>query len=288
MKALIFGANGQDGYYLRKYLETQDIEVMGISRSGDFPFVDLTSFDAIRELLASFNPDYIFHLAANSTTRHDAWAENHATISTGTMNLLEAAKRALPDARIFISGSGLQFKNTGKPISESDPFEPTSPYAVSRIHSVYAARYYRNFGMKIYAGYFFNHDSPLRSEKHVTKKITEAVKRISAGDRQKLEIGNVHVRKEWGYAGDIVKGIWTLVQQDNVFEAVIGTGKDYSIKDWLEVCFAEFGYTWQDHVTQVPGFVSEYSTLVSNPTLINSLGWKPEVSFKDLAKMMLH
>src|SRR5688500_16011950 len=133
MKALIFGANGQDGYFLKHFLEPENIEVMGSSRSRDFPFVDITNFDAMRKLSCSFKPDYIFHFAANSTTRHDAWGENHATISTGTMNLLEAAKQVLPSARIFISGSGLQFKNTGKPISESDPFEPTSPYAVSRI-----------------------------------------------------------------------------------------------------------------------------------------------------------
>src|SRR4029079_12519546 len=114
-------------------------------------------------------------------------------------------------------------------ISETDPFEASSIYAVNRIHTVYAARYYRALGVKAYVGYFFNHDIPLRSERHINKKIIEAAKRIAAGSKEKLEIADVNVKKEFGFAGDIVKGIWSLVDQDTVPEAMIGTGKAYAI-----------------------------------------------------------
>jgi GDPmannose 4,6-dehydratase len=287
MNAIIFGASGQDGQYLSKLLAAKGIKVIGISRSKKFLQTDITEFEQIHKLVDKNKPDYIFHLAANSTTRHDAWQENHETICTGSLNMLEAVHKTSPDTKIFLSGSGLQFRNNGKPIKETDPFEATSQYAISRIHSVYAARYYRSLGIKAYVGYFFNHDSPLRSEKHISKKISEAVKRIHSGIEEKLEIGNISVRKEWGYAGDIVNGLWALVNQENIFEAIIGTGEAYSIEQWLEACFSLIGKDWHDYVVESKTFISEYKTLVSNPALINSLGWQPEISFHQLAKMML-
>ena len=119
----------------------------------------------------------------------------------------------------------MQFVNQNKPIKETDAFEARDPYSVSRIHSVYAARYYRRLGIKTYVGYFFNHDSPRRTERHMAKKIAEVVKRVAKGSTEKLEIGDSSVIKEWTYAGDVVKGIFTLVQQDTVLEANIGSGK---------------------------------------------------------------
>jgi GDPmannose 4,6-dehydratase len=287
MIALIIGANGQDGYYLRELLQENKIDTVGISRSGGFLNINLTDPLEVSSLLKTKMPDYIFHLAANSTTRYDVWRENHDTISTGTLNVLEAARLIVPESKIFLSGSGLQFVNNGVPITESDPFDATSMYAVSRIHTTYAARYFRSLGLKVYNGYFFNHDSPLRSEKHVAKRITEAVRRIFEGSGEKLEIGNIAVRKEWGYAGDSVNAVWKLVNQESIFEAIIGTGEAYSIKEWLELCFKQKGLNWEDHVTEIPGFLPEYSVLVSNPSLIKSLGWQPKVLFEDLSKMML-
>ena len=213
--------------------------------------------------------------------------ENHTTISTGTLNILESVRNFSPLTKVFISGSGLQFKNENKPIKETDPFEARDPYCVSRIQSVYAARYFRTLGTRVYVGYFFNHDSPMRTERHMTKKIAEAAKRIAAGSNEKLEIGDIDVIKEYTYAGDIVKGIWTLINQEEISEANISSGQGYSIEDWLLECFEQVNKNWKEHVIIKKDFIPEYKKLVSDPSLIFSLGWKPEVSFHELAKIMM-
>ena len=287
MKAIIFGANGQDGFYLKELLQQMNCEVIGISRNGGFLQIDIASYTAVSEIIAREQPDFIFHLAANSTTRHDALFENHSTISTGTLNILESVKTQSPLTKVFISGSGLQFKNEDRPIKETDDFEARDAYSIARIQSVYAARYYRRLGVKTYVGYFFNHDSPRRSERHMAKKIAAFAKRVGEGSKEKLDIGDITVVKEWTYAGDIVKGIITLVLQDEVFEANIASGLGYSIEDWLNVCFKLIGKNWQDFVVLKNDFTPEYKSLVSDSSLIFSLGWKPETSFEELAKMMV-
>ena len=267
-------------------LQKIEFKVIGIARTDSN--TDLKSFESVGELVRKTTPDYIFHLAANSTTRHDALFENHATISTGTFNILEAVKIYSPQTKVFISGSGLQFVNTEKPIKESDNFEARDAYSVSRIQSVYAARYYRKLGLQVYVGYFFNHDSPRRTERHMAKKISEAVLRISNGSDEKLSIGDISVIKEWTYAGDIVEGIWTLVLQDKIFEANISSGLGYSIEQWLNICFECVGKKWPDHVILKNDFNPEYKMLVSDPSIIHSLGWSPKVSFNEMAKMMMN
>ena len=288
-RALIIGANGQDGIYLTKLLNSQGISLMSISRSGVGLIGDVGNFDFIQQQIRNYQPDYIFHLAANSTTKHDAVFENHNSISLGSINVLEATMRHCPKARIFLSGSALQFKNLGQPIDEKTPFEATSPYAVSRIASVYSARYYRQkYNLKIYIGYFFNHDSPLRTEEHINQKIIRAVQRINNGSLEKIELGNIAVKKEFNYCGDIVDAIWLLINQNTIFEAVIGSGKAYSIRDWLEYCFKKIHRDWIDYVHLNNSFVPEYDTLVSNPKLIQSLGWVPKTSFTQLADLMMN
>jgi GDPmannose 4,6-dehydratase len=284
---MIIGSNGQDGHYLSELLKHEGWEVLCHGRpmqKGDF---DLRDFNSVSAEVNEKKPAFLFHLAANSTTRHDVMFENHATICTGTINVLEAVRLHSPDTKVFVSGSGLQFRNDGMPINEQTTFEARDPYSVSRIHSVYAARYFRTLGIKTYVGYFFNHDSPLRSSRHVSKKITDAVNRIAGGSKEMLEIGDVEVVKEWGFAGDIVQAIWTLVNNETHFEAVLGTGDGYSIREWLQVCFDRAGLRWQDHVKIMPDFKAEYGSLVSNPSLIRSLGWQPKVSFEQLAEMMM-
>lgn len=288
MKAVIFGANGQDGFYLIELLQKQAIEVIGVSRNGDFLRTDIANYSEVVELINKNQPDYLFHLAANSTTRHDVMFENHHTISTGTLNILEAVKNYSPHTKVFISGSGLQFINNGMPIKETDAFEARDPYSVSRIQSVYAARYFRNlFGIKTYVGYFFNHDSPRRSERHVAKKIAAAALRISKGSNEKLEIGDTGTIKEWAFAGDIVEAVWQLVNQDKIVEANLSSGIGHSIEEWLNECFGLVNKRWEDHVITAAGFKAEYNTLVSDASLIRSLGWKPATTLNDLAKMML-
>ena len=287
MKAIIFGASGQDGYYLSALLKQQNYEVIGVSRQGDFLKNDISDYNLVAELVNQYKPEYIFHLAANSTTNHTALFENHATIATGTLNVLEAVKKNSPGTKVFISGSGLQFKNDDKPIKETDPFEARDAYSVSRIQSVYAARYFRSIGIKAYVGYFFNHDSPMRTERHMTKKISEAAKKIGAGSNEKIVIGDIEAVKEYTHAIDIVKGIWTLVNQDKIFEANISSGKGYSIKDWLDQCFSMINKNWQDYVTINSDFIPTYKQLVSDPSRIFSLGWRPEISFEELAQLMM-
>lgn len=290
MNALIFGAAGQDGYYLTKLCQSKGILAIGISRSASSAndlAGDVSRYDQVKKFVKEYQPDYIFHLAANSTTRHDALFENHETISTGTLNILEAVKKYSPDSKVFLTGSGLQFKNNGKPISEEDPFEASTPYSVARIHSAYAGRYYRSLGAKVYIGYLFHHESPLRKENHVSKKIASAVKRIGEGSHEIIELGDIIVEKEWTFAGDVAQGILTLVGQDQVYEAVIGSGMTHSIENWLEHCFGLIGKSWRDHVRLLKGFTPEYKRLVSNPVTINSLGWSPRIGFAELAKMMI-
>lgn len=287
MNAIIFGVNGQDGHYLSALLNGLGYKVIGISRRDNLPQADISDYHSVVELIAGHMPDFVFHFAANSSINHETLFENHATIATGTLNILEAVKIYSPATRVFISGSGLQFSNADKPIKETDPFEAGNAYAMSRIQSVYAARYFRSLGVKTFVGYFFNHDSPLRTERHMTKKIAEAAKRIGKGSNEKLVIGDIEAIKEYTFAGDIVNGIWTLVNQDKVVEANISSGKGYSIKEWLVQCFNLINKNWQDHITIDPSFVPDYRQLVSDPSLINSLGWKPSMGFEDLAKLMM-
>jgi GDPmannose 4,6-dehydratase len=284
MKALLFGVNGQDGYYLARLLQGEGLDVLGIGRGSA---VNLSRYESVKKIVEETKPDFIFHLAANSTTSHDAMFDNEATIAQGSINILEAVKNHSPKSKTFISGSGLQFKNSGKPIRESDNFEANSAYAVSRIHSVFAARYFRTFGLKVYVGYFFNHDSPRRSERHMTKRISEAAKRIAAGSNEVLEIGNISTVKEYGYAEDIVRGLWSLVRQVSIFEANIGTGKGYSIENWLDICFTSVNKNWHDFVALKPGFKSEYDRLVCDPSLMTAIGWEHQTSIEQLARIMM-
>ena len=287
MKAVIIGANGQDGFYLTNLLLQKGVEVIGISRNGNFQTLDITNFEECSLFIKNEKPDFIFHLAANSTTNHNALFENHQTISTGTLNLLESIKNYAPRTKVFISGSGLQFKNNGIPIKETDLFEANDAYSVSRIQSVYAARYFRSLGLKVYVGYFFNHDSPRRSERHVTKMISQTAKRIAAGSSEKLQIGDMSVMKEWSYAGDVVEGIWLLVNQENIFEANISSGLGYSIQEWIEICFSLCKIPVEGNIVQLHNFIAGYKILVSDNSVIKSLGYGPQISFKELAKIML-
>ncbi|MHB8844106.1 MAG: GDP-mannose 4,6-dehydratase [Nitrospirota bacterium] len=287
MKAIIFGANGQDGHYLAEQCRRKNIEAISVSRSGDHLRCDVSDRERVEQLITTNKPAYIFHLAARSTTRHDALFENHATIATGTLNILESVKDHSPSTRVFITGSGLQFRNTGNPISERDAFEASSAYSVARIHSAYAARYYRSLGLKTYVGYLFHHESPLRKSSHVCQMIAQSVKRISEGSTEVIEIGDITVEKEWTFAGDVARGIFALIEQDAVHEAAIGSGRAYSIEHWLEQCFQIIGRDWRNHVRLRGGFTPEYKRLVSDPSTMNALGWFPEIDLPKLADMMI-
>jgi GDPmannose 4,6-dehydratase len=287
MKALVFGANGQDGGYLIEALRGRAIEAAGYSRSGPWAHLDVADGAAVDAAFALHRPDLVFQLAARSTTRHDALFENHATIATGALNVLESASKHAPGARVFIAGSGVQFENRGAPIDEDTPFAANNAYAIARIQSVYAARYYRARGLRTYVGYLFHHESPRRGPGHLSREIAQAARRIAAGSGETLEIGDPSVVKEWTFAGDTVEGILALVTQDVLAEAVIGSGEGHAVEEWLDVCFARVGLSWRAHVRGKPAFRPEYPYLVSRPARLRALGWTPRVAFPELAAMMM-
>ncbi len=286
--AIIFGSSGQDGFYLKELLLTKKVRVITVSRSSGDYIGSVGDFEFVNNLIKLLNPKYIFHFAAVSTTKHEVILENNISISTGTINILESAKRYSPDTKIFISGSALQFLNTGSPIDENTPFDFLSPYAISRNHSVHMARYFRHtFGIKIYVGYFFNHDSPLRSEMHINQKVVAHVSKVLNGSYEKLTIGNINVKKEFNYAKDIVEAVWLLINQDIIYESVIGSGVAHSIKDWVKYCFDKYSLNWENHVVIDPSYKYDYEILVSNPKLINNIGWIPNSNIYQLADLML-
>jgi GDPmannose 4,6-dehydratase len=287
MRALVFGANGQDGVYLCELLGQRGVESVGVSRSSANRAADVGCLADVESLVREILPDYVFHLAANSTTQHDALFENHVTIATGTLNILECVRRHCPDARVFIAGSGLQFANTGAAIDEACPFEAASPYAASRIAAVHAARYFRRLGVRAYVGYLFNHESPLREPQYVSRLIADAARRIAGGSGEVLEIGDPGVVKEWTFAGDVARAMLTLVMQEELFEVVIGSGKGHSVEEWLEACFSRVDLSWRDHTRVRADYDAGYASLVSSPKLLRKLGWRPRVGFDDLADMMM-
>jgi GDPmannose 4,6-dehydratase len=286
--SLIFGINGQDGFYLNSLLNNNNVNVIGISRSNSqFTIGDVSDYEFVERLIKHYKPGYIFHFAANSTTRHDAIFENFQTITNGTLNILESVNRHSKHSKVFIAGSGLQFVNTGDLISETDPFEAKDSYSMSRIQAIYTARYYRELGVRVYVGYLFNHDSPMRSARHINQRIVQTAQRIAAGSPEKLILGDVTVKKEFTFAGDIVRAIWKLINNDTIFETVIGSGEAYSIAYWTDLCFKHYNLNWQDHFAVDAGFSSNHRILVSDPATMASLGWRPGVSIDQLALMML-
>ncbi len=288
MKAIIFGIGGQDGYYLRELLNADNITVIGVSRkNGDWLRGNISDICFVEELVKREQPNYIFHLAANSSVKHEYLLENYATITTGSINVLESVYKYSPKTKVFLSGSALQFKNHGLPIKADDSFEGRDPYSVARIQSVYMARYYKALGLQVYVGYFFHHDSPLRSERHLNMQIINAVKKVRLGKAEILELGNLDVIKEYNYAADMMSAIWALVNQEVIFESTIGCGTGYSIKDWLKICFEKIGAEWQDHIRKKDGYQPDFKILVSDPSVISSLGWKPKTDIYGLADILL-
>lgn len=281
MKAVIFGANGQDGHYLSELCKTMSVEVVPIGR-GQLRG-DLQTPNSLKWLLLDNHPEYIFHLAATSTTKHEDAADNHAAIATGTFNLLEAVRLHAPTVRVFVAGSGYQFRNTGEPIRETDPWEPRSVYASARCYANLLCRTYRDMGLRVYFGYFFHHESPLRKARHIAQQIASA-----ARSGIPIEIGDLNSRKEWTFAGDVVKALWHLVTQDAVTEANIGTGDGRTIGEFVEACYGAANLNWRDYVKPREGFIPDFNSMTCDPTRIFSTGWRPTVSLHDLARMMVH
>jgi len=277
--AIITGSNGQDAFYLAEILQANNIIHTMVHRASG---VNLADLSVVNDLVIGTRPDYIFHLAAHSTINHDHAIHNHETIASGTLMLLEAARKIVPKCRIFLPGSAYQFKNDGNPIKETDPWETRSVYCAARGYSNLLARAYRHMGLHVYFGYFFHHDSPRRHARHISQRIASA-----AREGREVEIGNMEVVKEWTWAGDTVQAIWSLVNQEKIWEANLGTGIGHSIAEIAQACYAVKGLDYRSYVRPRTDFVPEYSRLTCDPTRIFETGWRPLHDLNYLAEQMV-
>jgi len=287
MNAIIFGASGQDGHYLARILKREGLEVAAVSRHSPGLQLDVSDALGVRNIVRKLKPKYIFHLAATSTISHDALWSNHASIASGTLAILDAVAHEHPLAKVFIAGSALQFVNRGEPIDESAELDYSNPYSLARNHSLYASRYFRSRGLKVYFGFLFHHDSPFRSSQHLSMRIAEAAAQAASGSKTNLKIGDIEARKEFNFAGDITEAIWSLISQDSVFESVIGSGICHPITEWIRLCYRHVGLDWTKHVQIDPSFQSTYQRIVSNPAKIYGLNWRPRTSLNELTEIIM-
>lgn len=279
MRAIVTGSNGQDGRYLQELLRFYNVEPVLIpSDSG----VDLANRFVVQDLVDSTQPDFIFHLAAKSTTSQVFAAANHEIIAQGAFNLLDAALKFAPNCRVFIAGSAYQFKNTGEAIKETDPWDTMSVYCAARGYSKLLADAYRAQGLMTYFGYFFHHESPQRGSDHISQRIAKA-----ARNGEPIEIGDPSVVKEWTHASDSMHAVWSLVQQDAIFEANIGTGIGHSIGEFAALCYQVNDLDAVNFIRHVEGYVAPYRRMVCDPSRIFSTGWRPQYNLLELANMMM-
>jgi len=314
-KALITGITGQDGSYLAELLLSKDYIVHGIvRRSSSFNteriehlyrdphdpetrlflhYGDLVDGTGLREILTRVQPDEVYNLGAQSHVRvsFDQPVYTVQADALGTMNLLEAIRDTHQPTRFYqASSSEMYGKVVETPQTEKTPFYPRSPYACAKVYSYWQTVNYRE-SYNIYAcnGILFNHESPRRGETFVTRKITRAATRIKEGLQQKLYLGNLDAKRDWGFAGDYVEAMWLMLQQDKPEDFVIATGETHSVREFLDEVFGLLNLDWQKHVEIDPRYFrpAEVDLLLGDASHARkTLGWKPNVTFKALAEMM--
>jgi GDPmannose 4,6-dehydratase len=314
-RALITGVTGQDGSYLAELLIKKGYEVCGvIRRSSSFntaridaiyqdPHVadrklslvygDLNDASSLNKILRSFRPDEIYNLGAQSHVRvsFDVPEYTAEVTGTGAIRLLEAIREAGMKPRFYQASSSELFGSSPAPQSERTPFHPRSPYAVAKLYAYWITVNYREaYDMFACNGILFNHESPRRGETFVTRKITRAVARIKLGQQDKLFLGNLDAKRDWGYAGDYVEAMWRMLQIDKPDDFVIATGECYTVRQFLEITFGHVGLDWKKYVEIDPRYFrpAEVDELRGDMTKARTiLDWQPKVSFEALAKMMV-
>jgi len=317
-KALITGITGQDGSYLAELLLEKGYEVHGVvRRSSSFNrdridhlclnpaiygktlflhYGDLTDSSRLTKLVYEIRPDEVYNLAAQSHVRisFDMPEFTGDVDGIGTMRLLEAMREAGigKSVRFYqASTSELYGKVQEVPQRETTPFYPRSPYAVAKLYAFWAVKNYREaYGVFASNGILFNHESPRRGENFVTRKITMGVARIKLGLQKSLAMGNIEAKRDWGFAGDYVEGMWRILQHDRPDDFVLATGEMHSVREFLEEAFSAVGLDWHDHVTHDARFdrPSEVDQLLGDSAKARrELGWEPKVDFKGLVKMMV-
>jgi len=318
-KALITGITGQDGAYLAELLLDKGYEVHGIIRRAStfntdridhlyqdphepnvrlfLHYGDLTDGTGLRRILEKAQPGEIYNLGAQSHVKvsFDQPEYTADVVATGTLRLLEALRDYMQvsgrQVRFYQAGSSEMFGAALPPQSETTPFHPRSPYAVAKVAAFwYGVNYREAYGMFVANGILFNHESPLRGETFVTRKITRAAGRIKLGLQKKLYLGNLDAKRDWGFAGDYVEAMWRMLQQDEPDDYVVATGKAYSVREFLEAAFGLLDLDWQEYVEIDPRYFrpAEVDYLLGDPRKANErLGWEPRVTFKELVRMMV-
>ena len=310
-KALIFGISGQDGAYLSQFLLSKGYAVHGTSRDAELSaFSNLVAlgvrdqvqvystapkdFRSVLQTISAVEPDEIYNFSGQSSVglSFQQPVETLESCSIGTLNILEALRFLNLSARFYNAASSECFGNThGKPASESTPFYPRSPYAVAKAASFWQVVNYREaYGLFACSGILFNHESPLRPLRFVTRKIVAAASRIAAGESQQLALGNLSIKRDWGWAPEYVKGMWRMLQQDEPDDFVLATGECRSLQELVEIAFSHVGLDWHQYVRTDPSLYrpSDIEVSVGDPGKAASvLGWKAKHCLPDVVRMML-
>ena len=316
-RALITGVTGQDGSYLAELLLSKGYEVHGLRRRsstfgteriehlifGDDPplhlhYGDLSDGNGLMRLLREIEPHEVYNLAAQSHVRvsFDQPTYTADVTAVGTLRLLEAIRDVQDDTgrqiRFYQASSSEMFgKVVETPQKETTPFYPRSPYGVAKVYSHWITINYReSYDLHASCGILFNHESPRRGETFVTRKITRAATRIKLGLQEKLYLGNLDAKRDWGFAGDYVEAMWLMLQQETPDDYVVATNELYSVRDFCEKTFGQLGLNYEDHVEIDPRYYrpAEVDLLLGDSTkAYEQLGWKPQTSFDQLVEMMV-
>jgi GDPmannose 4,6-dehydratase len=317
-KAIITGVTGQDGSFLAEFLLARGYEVHGVIRRAStfntdridsiyadphetgvkmyLHYGDMTDAGCLRKILENVQPDEIYNLAAQSHVRvsFDQPQYTAEVVGTGTLNLLEAVHDYSLNAgkvKFYQAGSSEMFGAAKPPQNESTPFYPRSPYAVSKLAAHWFCVNYREaYGLFVCNGILFNHESERRGETFVTRKITKALARIKHGRQDKLYLGNLDARRDWGYAGDYIEAMWLMLQHNEPDDYVIATGESHSVREFLDLAGSFAGVDWTRHVEIDPRYYRpvEVDFLLGDSSKARRvLGWKPKVNFEKLVEMMV-
>jgi GDPmannose 4,6-dehydratase len=308
-KALITGITGQDGSYLAELLLAKGYEVHGlVRRSSSFNtwridhvrdrlvlhYGDLVDQNSLVRALEALQPDEVYNLAAQSHVRVSFDMPEYTTDVTaiGVLRVLDAVRDLGLHTRVYQAGSSEMFGLVQEtPQTERTPFHPRSPYAVSKVYGHWMAVNYReSYGMHISNGILFNHESPRRGENFVTRKITMGVAAIKQGREKELRLGTLEPKRDWGYAKDYVEAMWRMLQQEKPGDYVVATGETHSVREFCEEAFGSVGLDWKDFVRTDPKYLrpAEVDLLLGDASKARrELGWKPNVTFKELVKLMV-
>lgn len=313
--ALITGITGQDGSYLTELLLAKGYTVHGLIRRAStfhtqrldhlyqdphdpqaslvLHYGDLADSSQLTNLFYEVRPDEVYHLGAQSHVRVSFDMPDYTGDITGlgTVRLLEAIRKSEVRCRLYQASSSEMFGDAPAPQSEQSPFQPRSPYAAAKLYAYWMVRNYREgYGLFTCNGIMFNHESPRRGETFVTRKITRGVAAILAGRQQKLFLGNLDARRDWGYAPEYVEGMWLMLQQEAPCDLVFGTGETHSVLEFVEEAFGYVNLDWRDYVAEDPRYLrpTEVPLLQADPSEAKRrLGWEPGVTFRDLIRIML-